>query len=81
MQDVTDKEAIARIAANLRRLRGEQSLSEVARRAGTYPSAIKRIEDGENMPGVGLLTRIAAAVDASLDEMLKPVRKKIPSRA
>ena len=74
--NVDDKEALRRISNNLRRLRGDVSLSEIARRCKTYPTAIKRIEDGENMPGVGLLTRIAASIHAPFDEFLKPVRKK-----
>lgn len=79
LPNVTDEEALRRISCNLRRLRGTLSYGEVARRCGTYPTAIKRIEDGENMPGVGLLTRIAAAIDTSFDELLKPVRKKSKS--
>lgn len=75
---VTDEEAKQIIAANLRALRERASISlaEVARRCDTYPTAIKRIEDGESMPGVGLMTRIAAALGAKPAALLDPPRKK-----
>lgn len=72
MQIVSDKEALKRIAANARRLRGDRSLSQIARDAETYPASIRRIEEGQNMPGVGLLTRLAKALGASVDELLSP---------
>ena len=75
LPNVSDEEALRRIAHNLRRLRGEASLSEIARRCDTYPTAIKRIEDGENMPGVGLLTRIASALGVKFEDFLRPVKK------
>lgn len=68
---MSDNEAKKRIATNLRRLRGELSYSEIARRAGTYPMAIQRIEKGDSMPGVGLLSRIAEALNCSIEEFLK----------
>lgn len=73
--NVSDEEALKLIAYNLKRLRGNVSFAEVARRCGTYPTAIKRIEDGDNMPGVGLLTRIAVALGASFEDFLQPIRK------
>lgn len=68
---MSDNETKQRIAANLKRLRGEVSLAEVARRAKSYPTTIKEIEDGVRMPGVGLLTRIADAFNVGVDEFLK----------
>lgn len=73
--NVSDEEALKRIAYNLKRLRGDLSYGEIARRCDTYPTAIKRIEDGANMPGVGLLTRIAVALGVQFDEFLIPIRK------
>lgn len=67
---VTDQQALERISENLKRLRGELSLGEVARGSGTYPANIQRIERAENMPGVGLLTRIARYFRVSVDFML-----------
>jgi len=75
MSIVSDEEALKRIAANARRLRGNRSLSEIARLADTFPASIKRIEEGLNMPGVGLLTRLANAFGVSVDAMLeKPMK-------
>lgn len=71
---MTDSETMARLANNLRlkRLKAGLSLNEVARRAGTYASTIKEVEDGERMPGVGLATRIAEAVGSTLNALLQP---------
>ena len=73
---LTDDEAKRRISQNLRRLRGELSLAEVARRAQSYPTTIKEIEDGSRMPGVGLLTRIADVFGVTVDDLLRSTRKK-----
>lgn len=77
MITLSDEEAKKIIGANLKRLRGELSYSEIARRAGTYPMAIQRIEKGDSMPGVGLLTRIADALSCKVDDFLiQPGNKK-----
>jgi transcriptional regulator with XRE-family HTH domain len=70
MISMDDNETKDRIAANLHRLRGELSYSEIARRVGTYPMAIQRIERGDSMPGVGLLTRIADALGCGLNDFV-----------
>lgn len=75
MKAVSDQQALSRIAQNMRRFRGTRSLSDVARGAKTFPAAIKRIEDEENMPGVGLLTRIADALSVSVSDLLADPRK------
>jgi len=72
---VSDQETKQRISANLRKYRGDLSLAEVARRAKSYPTTIKEIEEGQRMPGVGLLTRIAAVFGVSVEDFLqKPHR-------
>jgi transcriptional regulator with XRE-family HTH domain len=77
MPAVSDDETKERISANLKHYRGNLSLAEVARRADSFPTTIKEIEDGERMPGVGLLTRIAAAFDLTVEDFLKkPPRPK-----
>lgn len=73
---MTDDEALRTIAHNLRRLRGDTSLAEIARRAGTYPTSIKRIEDGDHLPGVGLLSRIADALGVEIGDMLARPRTR-----
>lgn len=78
---MTDQQALRRISRNLRQFREEQglSMSALARAIGGFPSAIQRIEDGNNMPGVGLLTRLAEALGKSMDDFLE--EPKVLSRA
>jgi len=68
---MTDAKVKRLIAGNLRIYRGDLSLSEVARRSSSYPTTIKEIEDGNRMPGVGLLSRIAVALDVPVENFLK----------
>jgi len=70
---LSDDEALERIAANLTRLRGGRSYHAIANLAHTFPASIKRIEDKLNMPGAGLLSRIAEALGVSVDTMYLPV--------
>ncbi len=86
MQAVTDEQAKLHIAANLMRLRGEKSYSQLARECSTedetvYPATIERIEKMKHMPGVGLLSRIAEVLGVTVDTMLSAPnsrdRKKI----
>lgn len=67
---VNDDETRQVIAQNLKRLRNGMSYGELARLVGTYPSSIKRIEDGQHMPGVGLLTRLAEALGVTANDLL-----------
>lgn len=70
---MTDKQAMRRIAVNVKRLRTQKGLSmgQLARLIDDYPPAIKRIEDEQNMPGVGLLTRIAEALGVTVNDLLE----------
>jgi transcriptional regulator with XRE-family HTH domain len=83
MQDVdTDSITLKYIAANLARYRAERGLSfsELARRCSVktakekniaYPTTIKRIEDGENMPSASLLKRLAEALEVEVRDLLE----------
>ena len=51
------------------------SLSEVGRLAETSAGAIRDIECGTRMPGVGLLSRLADAFGVTLEEFLKKPKK------
>lgn len=73
---MSDEQALAAIAANITRLRGTRSKSWLARECGTYPINITRIEEEDHMPGVGLLTRIAKALDVDINELLYGPQKK-----
>lgn len=69
---MTDKQALKRIAKNAKRYRLAKGLSmgQLARMIDDYPATIKRIEDEQNMPGIGLLTRIAEALDVTVNDLL-----------
>ncbi len=57
-----------RIARKIVRLRMDQDFSqeELARRVGTSPSAIARLESGQHRPSVETLRRVAKAFDRTL---------------
>jgi DNA-binding XRE family transcriptional regulator len=58
-------EAMARAIIRLR-MELDISQEELARRVGTSPSAIARLESGRHRPSVETLRRIAAAFDRAL---------------
>lgn len=74
---MTDKLALKRIAVNVRRRRLEAGLSmnELAKRIDHYAPAVKRIEDEESMPGLGMATRIAEALGCTVDDLLQEPQK------
>ena len=75
MQALTDREALRHIAANVRRLRGDRSLNWLATEANTYPINVARVEKAENMPGAGLLSRLADSLEVSVETLLAPPDK------
>ena len=80
---MTDQQALKVVAANLRRFRLDRglSLAELARLADTYPSNIKRIEDRDSMPGIGMLTRIADALGVTVNDLLASSEKTFSQSA
>lgn len=74
---VSDDEARELIAMNLARLRGEMSYSELGRRCGSSAGAVRDIETMRRMPGAGMLTRLADALEVDISELLKA--KKLPA--
>lgn len=73
---MTDQQALRRIAANLRFYREEKGLSKsaLARLINDYPATVERIEAQKNMPGVGLLTRLAEALEITVNDLLEDPR-------
>lgn len=67
---ITDEQVLDHLAANIRHFRGERSLSWLARVAGLTPIQVSRIENKANMPGTGMIARIAVALDVSVDQLL-----------
>ena len=72
-----DHQAIAAIAANVRRLRGRRTRAHLAKEVGCHQQQIYRIEAAETQPLAGFLARLAAALGVTTDELLT-VPTKIP---
>ena len=70
MQSVSDEDELKRISTNVLRLRGNRSQYWLAKEVGTYPANIARIENGESMPGAGLLSRLAEALGVEISTLL-----------
>lgn len=73
---MSDDQALKNIARNVRLLRGQRSQYWLAKEVETYPANIARIENGESMPGGGLLSRLADALKTSVDYLLDDHGKK-----
>lgn len=73
---MSDEKALNHIARNIVRLRGQRSQYWLAKACDTYPSNIARIENEESMPGAGLLSRIAEALETTVDSLLEEPPKK-----
>ena len=72
-----DRLTIEAIAANLQRLLAAKGWSQVdlARRSGGAEMTVSRIVRGQNMPGAGILGRMAAALGVSVDDLYVPQPK------
>ena len=75
MSTVTDDQARKNIAANVRRLRGQRSRYWLAKAVDGGTIQITRIERAENMPGAGLLSRLAEALEVTVDTLLSDPKK------
>lgn len=84
---ISDEEAKANIAANVRRFRGSRSYGDVAKACCTekwhaYPATIQQIESGRHLPNSGLLARVAEALGVTPNDLLAdPPSQKRPRRA
>jgi transcriptional regulator with XRE-family HTH domain len=76
---MTDLQAKRLIARNLRQFREEAglSMSALARMIDDYPATIQRLEEARSMPGVGLMTRLGAALDKTLNDFVEPEHSKV----
>lgn len=73
---ITDEEALRNISENVKRLRGDKSLSQLARELSTaswrcYPATVQHIELGRHMPGAGLLSRLAEVFGVTMDDLIR----------
>lgn len=75
---LTDYEAQTNIADNVCDLlesRG-MSQSELAKMIGENRMSVSRICRAENLPNIGILARIAEALEVTVDELLKKNRRR-----
>lgn len=74
-----DKKLLEYISANLTRLKDERGLSykAIADMTGDPVMTIHNAIIGKNMPGTGVLARLAEAFGVSVDELIqKPTRQR-----
>lgn len=72
---ISDTEALANIGANVTALIGNRTYAEIAKACCTadwtcYPATIEKIANAQNMPGAGLLARLAEALGVTTDEII-----------
>lgn len=78
---LTDDDVRVNLAANLKRMLAERDISqaELGRLTGVTQANISLICAGKHVSGVGVLARIAEALDTSIDFLIaspKPSSKK-----
>ena len=76
---LTDDEVRENLSANLSRLLADRrmSQSELARRTGVTQANISLICLGKHVSGVGVLSRIAEALDTSIDLLIATPKKTL----
>lgn len=74
---LTDEQVKVNVAANLRRLLADRGLSQrqLAVLTGDNEMTISNACRGVHVPGAGIITRIAEALDVSTDRLTGPVPK------
>jgi transcriptional regulator with XRE-family HTH domain len=72
MANVTDDEARLRVAANVQQMLVAREMSgrALARLTGDTPVRINDVIRGEHVPNIGVLTRIAAALQTTVDYLV-----------
>ncbi len=70
---MTDNEVKRILAGNIGQILSERGISgrKLAKMTGDNSVTINRLLRGEHVPGVGLVTRIAAALRTSVDYLLR----------
>ena len=72
---ITDEQALVNIGRAVSARMAGRSYSEIARACSfegwvCYPAAIEKICKGINMPGAGLLARLAFVLESTVDELI-----------
>jgi len=75
---LTDQQAKLFLAANLRRLIAARGLSlrALGRMIGESPMRLSNISRGAVIPDVACVSRIAEALDVSIEALLRPCEEK-----
>jgi transcriptional regulator with XRE-family HTH domain len=78
MKDMSDEMAKRVLAANIQARLATLGMSQraLARETGDALMTINGVVRGQHMPGAGLLTRIADALDTSIEGLLTPRKRK-----
>eukprot|EP00913_Durusdinium_trenchii_P028455 g26683.t1 len=79
MAVITDTDAKRNIAYHINATLAAQGQSRywLAKATGEWNSTIANVCNGKNMPGAGLLARIATALDLPAGELLKPIPEQL----
>ena len=74
---MTDEQALAALSGNLVRLLAKQghSVYWLMKKLAMSPGAIYPIVRGEKLPSIGTASRIAAALNVSLDDLIQSKSK------
>jgi transcriptional regulator with XRE-family HTH domain len=74
--DPRARTALAHIAANIRSRRVEldKTQEQLASEAGIHKTYVQRLEQGNENVSVGVLVRIAGALDISVEALFRPAR-------
>jgi len=80
---ISDATTCRHIAANLTRILDERKLtqSDLSRMTGDPVMTISRLCRGRNVPKVGVVARVAEALDVSIDRLTGPSPKKFPEKS
>ena len=80
---VTDKERLANLSNNLRRIMLKNRLSQqkLAALSGVQQTAISRIINARNDPSLSVVSRLADALETSVDKLLSAPSEKNLQRA
>ena len=73
MQKTNMREESKRLGENLKKIRTKKGISQgdIARSLGVSRGYISNIENGKTNPTLGTIARLAKAVGASVDELVK----------
>lgn len=80
---LTDDQIKANMSANLRRLLGSRhwAQSDLAREADVKEMMVSLVIRGKSLPGIAIASRIAEALETSIDKLIMPPPEKNSRRS